>query len=64
MTDTTTTSLLDQVRSGHYVPVLTTEPAKTLIKSYVNTLYHTESQQQNVVNTPAQDKLGDDRSAF
>ncbi|EAA29488.1 hypothetical protein NCU09658 [Neurospora crassa OR74A] len=64
MTDTTTTSLLDQVRSGHYVPVLTTEPAKTLIKSYVNTLYDSESQQQNVVDTPAQDKLAVALSAF
>ncbi|EGO58545.1 hypothetical protein NEUTE1DRAFT_77909 [Neurospora tetrasperma FGSC 2508] len=64
MTDTTTTSLLDQVRSGHYVPVLTTEPAKTLIKSYVNTLYDSESQQQNVVDTPVQDKLAVALSAF
>ncbi|KAK3338705.1 hypothetical protein B0H65DRAFT_474505 [Neurospora tetraspora] len=62
MADTTTTSLLEQVRSGHYVPVLTTEPAKKLIESYVNALYDSESQQ--TVDTPAQDKVAIALSAF
>ncbi|KAK1773501.1 hypothetical protein QBC45DRAFT_427532 [Copromyces sp. CBS 386.78] len=67
MTDTTTTKLLEHVRSGHYVSVLTTEPAKKLIESHVSSLYDTESQQQqqNVDDTPsAQDKVAVALSAF
>ncbi|KAK3949864.1 hypothetical protein QBC32DRAFT_348041 [Pseudoneurospora amorphoporcata] len=68
MTDTTTTKLLEHVRSGHYISVLTTEPAKKLIESHVSSLFDTESQQQqqqNVDDTPsAQDKVAVALSAF
>lgn len=58
-----TTTLLEQVRSGHYVPVLTTEPAKTLIESYISSLFDSSSAQENV-DLPAQDKLAIALSAF
>ncbi|KAK3399560.1 hypothetical protein B0T20DRAFT_433936 [Sordaria brevicollis] len=45
-----TTSLIDQVRSGQSIPVLTTEPAKTLINAYTNALFNSSAQQDATVD--------------
>ena len=63
-TTTTTTNLLEQVRAGQYVSVLTTDPAKKLIESYVSTLYNPDSQQDVDDTISSQDKVAVALSAF